>query len=133
MTNTLNFSKSKYCELWQCPKITWLRKYKPEQFTPDDSFDRRMETGNEVGELAKGLFGSYVEVTARDGDRLDLTEMIRRTSEEVAKQTPVICEASFSWRVCTVPWTSCGGKMVVGLSMKSKAPPILKRKYTSRT
>ena len=23
-------SKSKYCGLWQCPKIAWLKKYKPE-------------------------------------------------------------------------------------------------------
>ena len=24
-------SKSKYCGLWQCPKIAWLKKYKPEE------------------------------------------------------------------------------------------------------
>lgn len=30
------FSKSKYCNLWQCPKITWLRKYKPEQYILDE-------------------------------------------------------------------------------------------------
>ncbi len=24
-------SKSKYCALWQCPKLAWLRKYKPEE------------------------------------------------------------------------------------------------------
>ena len=29
--------------------------------------------------------------------RLDLTQMIRRTEEEMEKETPVICEASFSW------------------------------------
>ena len=26
----VNLSKSKYCALWQCPKMLWLRKYKPE-------------------------------------------------------------------------------------------------------
>ena len=41
-----------------------------------------------------GLFRLYVEVTVRDGDRLDLKEMIRRTSEEMAKQTPVIWKRS---------------------------------------
>ncbi len=29
-------SKSKYCGLWQCPKIAWLRKYKPEEWVLDD-------------------------------------------------------------------------------------------------
>ena len=27
----LYLSKSKYCGLWQCPKIAWLRKFKPDQ------------------------------------------------------------------------------------------------------
>ena len=98
MTNTLNFSKSKYCGLWQCPKIAWLRKYKPEQFTQDDSLAERMRVGNEIGDLVKGLFGPYVDVTVRDGEQLDLTEMSRRTTTEIAKQTPVICEAAFSWQ-----------------------------------
>ena len=85
MTNTLNFSKSKYCGLWQCPKIAWLRKFKPEAWMPDDALAERMRVGDEIGDLAMGLFGPYVEVTVRDGDRLDLDEMLRRTSEEMAK------------------------------------------------
>ena len=97
MENHLNFSKSQYCGLWQCPKIAWLRKHKPETWTPDDSLSERMRIGDEIGGLAMGLFGPYVEATARDGNRLDLDEMIRHTSAEMAKQTPVICEASFSW------------------------------------
>ena len=28
--NALHLSKSKYCALWQCPKLAWLKKYKPE-------------------------------------------------------------------------------------------------------
>ena len=57
-------SKSKYCGLWQCPKIAWMKKYKPEELTLDKSVLSRMEVGNEVGDLAMGLFGDYVEVTA---------------------------------------------------------------------
>ena len=26
----VNLSKSKYCALWQCPKMLWLRKYSEE-------------------------------------------------------------------------------------------------------
>lgn len=90
-------SKSKYCGLWQCPKIAWLRKYKPEALTLDGSVLSRMEAGNEVGDLAMGLFGDYVEVTAYDGEKLDLARMIADTQAEMAKGTPVICEASFSY------------------------------------
>ena len=94
----INLSKSKYCSLWQCPKIPWLQKYRPEERVFDELLQQRMAVGSEVGDLAMGLFGDYVEVTVRDGDRLDLARMIERTAEEMAKKTPVICEASFSWR-----------------------------------
>lgn len=91
-------SKSKYCELWQCPKIAWLRKYKPETLTTDDTAFARMEAGNEVGDLAMGLFGDYTEVTTYGGDnKLDLAAMIAKTREETEKGTPVICEASFDY------------------------------------
>ena len=90
-------SKSKYCGLWQCPKIAWLRKYRPEAAFFDGNVLARMETGNEVGDLAMGLFGDYVEVTAYDEDKLDLAQMIADTQTEIEKGTPIICEASFSY------------------------------------
>ena len=92
---SFNFSKSKYCGLWQCPKIAWLRKYKPDEITVDSSVLARMEAGNIVGDLAMGLFGDFVEVTAYDGEKIDLSKMIENTKAEMAKGTPVICEASF--------------------------------------
>lgn len=94
---SLNFSKSKYCGLWQCPKIAWLRKYKPDEITVDGSVLERMEAGNIVGDLAMGLFGDFVEVTAYDGEKIDLSKMIENTKAEMAKGTPVICEASFDF------------------------------------
>ena len=90
-------SKSKYCGLWQCPKIAWLKKYKPEELKFDESVLSRMEAGNEVGDLAMGLFGDYVEVTAYKNDELDLPKMIETTKAEMQKGTPVICEASFEY------------------------------------
>ena len=57
-------SKSKYCGLWQCPKIAWLRKYKPETSRLDGSVLARMEAGNEVGALARSLYGDFVDITA---------------------------------------------------------------------
>ena len=94
----LYLSKSKYCRLWQCPKMLWLDTYRPELHEANAADEARFTAGNEVGDLAMGLFGDYVEVTAKKEDgRLDLPEMIRRTEEEMKKGSPVICEASFSF------------------------------------
>jgi len=93
----LYLSKSKYCSLWQCPKILWMNKYEPEELVLDSSALARMEAGNEVGDLAMGLFGDYVEVTAYKGERLNLQKMIADTKAEMDKGTPVICEASFEF------------------------------------
>ena len=71
----LNLSKSKYCALWQCPKILWLRKYKPEQEKADESAQAHMEAGSEVGELARGIFGEYVDVTEHTDVRDDLQHL----------------------------------------------------------
>ena len=96
MASDLYMSKSRYCQLWQCPKILWLLQNKPEERETDTSTESRMQVGREVGELAKRLFGPYVDVSPRDGERLDLQQMIRNTKAEMQKQTPVICEASFA-------------------------------------
>ena len=93
----LYLSKSKYCGLWQCPKIAWLRQYKPETATIDASVQARFDAGNVVGDLAMGLFGDYVEVTTYNGDKLDLQAMIDKTITEMNKGTENICEASFSY------------------------------------
>ncbi len=92
------FSKSKYCDLWKCPKMAWLNKYKPEEREIDDGAKQRMEDGNKIGDLAMGIFGDFVEVTElREDGSLDLPKMIVRTKEEMDKGTPVICEASFDF------------------------------------
>ena len=90
-------SKSKYTGLWQCPKIAWLRQYKPEAATIDEMVEARFVAGNMVGDLAMGLFGDFVEVTAYNGEKLDLPKMIEKTVIEMEKGTENICEASFSY------------------------------------
>ncbi len=91
----MNLSKSKYTTTWQCPKALWMKKYKPEELLITDAIKARMDTGNEVGDLAMGLFGDFIDVTIYDGDRVDLDQMCKRTAEEIAKGTKNICEASF--------------------------------------
>ena len=91
-------SKSKYTLFRQCAKALWLQANKPELAVIDDSAMERFKAGNEVGDLAMGLLGNYVEVTALTGDgSLDLKEMIRRTQECIAAGTDNIAEASFAW------------------------------------
>ena len=91
----MHLSKSKYCAFWQCPKMAWLNKYKPEERVIDDSVTARMEAGTQVGELARSLFGEYVDITVQNESGLDLSAMLLRTQEEMSKETPVICEAAF--------------------------------------
>lgn len=92
-------SKSKYTTFCQCPKVLWLKTYKPDVEVFDDARQAILERGNEVGDLAMGLFGDFVEVTTLLPDgRLDLTTMIDKTEQEMAKGTHVICEASFSYQ-----------------------------------
>jgi len=92
------FSKSKYTNFWQCPKITWLDKYKPEEKEIDEGTLGRMANGNTVGDLAMTLFGDFTEVTAfGDDGKLDLSAMKRKTTECIDKGTENICEASFDY------------------------------------
>jgi len=82
----MNLSKSKYCGLWQCPKIAWLKKFKPDVMTIDESVLSRMEAGNEVGDLAMGLFGDYVEVTEYKDGKINIPAMMAKTSSEMKKE-----------------------------------------------
>lgn len=91
-------SKSRYTLFCQCEKALWLRVNKPEEAIVDAGLEARFEQGNEVGDLAMGLFGNYVEVTAeREDGSLDLEAMVEKTKQEMNKGTETICEASFTF------------------------------------
>ena len=91
-----HFSKSKYCEFKQCPKACWLHQYKDEERERDAAVDARMESGNNVGDLAMGLFGEYVEVTTLKPDgSLDYERMKELTKQYVQEGREIICEAAF--------------------------------------
>ena len=91
-------SKSKYAKYCQCPKCLWMSVYKPEEEVIDPNSEARFENGAEVGELARGILGDYVDVTIRRADdRLDLAAMITKTKELMNAGQENICEASFSY------------------------------------
>ncbi len=92
------FSKSKYCLAWQCPKLLWLNKFKPELKPVDPALQARFDAGNVVGDMAMSLFGDYTEVTAFKADgSLDLNRMKILTQECIEKGVENICEASFDY------------------------------------
>ena len=94
-------SKSKYTSYCKCPKCLWLGTYKPEEQQVDSSLQRRFDAGTRVGELAKGLFGSYTDVTTlTDDGRLDIKAMLDRTQQCLADGADNICEAAFSFNGC---------------------------------
>ena len=91
-------SKSKYAKYCQCPKCLWMSVYKPEEEVIDPNSEARFENGTEVGDLAMGLLGDYIDVTTyKDNNRLDLAIMITKTKELMDEGQENICEASFSY------------------------------------
>lgn len=97
----MNLSKSKYTRFCQCPKMLWLDKYKPELAKVDETLLKRFEEGNEVGDLAMGLLGDYIEVTTQNADgSLNIPAMLAKTKKLVAVGAANICEAAFSAEGC---------------------------------
>lgn len=93
-----HFSKSKYCQLWQCPKLLWLDRYHPELKTPDPALEERLAVGNQLGELAKSYFGEYEDMTVLKNDGSpDLAAMLNKTRDAIATGVETICEAAFSY------------------------------------
>lgn len=88
----LHLSKSKYCKAVQCPKMLWMDINHPELF--DDSvMDKTvLENGQEVGDLARGLFGEYTVVEFGD-----YPDMLNQTKEFIENGTENIAEASFAY------------------------------------
>ena len=92
----IGISKSRYTLYRQCPKALWLKTYRLEQAEISDALRQRFESGSIVGNLAKGLFGNYSDVTAYTSDgKLDLDKMVKDTQRCIDAGVDVICEASF--------------------------------------
>ena len=90
--NKVNLSKSKYCQCVQCEKILWLNKYKPNAAVSADN-ESILETGKQVGELAKGLFGDYEDIPFDE----NFDERIEKTNKLLQVKPSIITEASFAY------------------------------------
>lgn len=92
----MRLSKSRFMSLWQCRKAGWLELHRPDLTESDAHKDEIMETGSEIGELARSIVGPYtlVEVVP------DKQKMIIDTMILIENGTPIIAEASFSADGC---------------------------------
>lgn len=90
--NDIFLSKSRYCQCVQCEKILWLNRYRKD-ILESESDDSLFETGRQVGELAKGLFGKYEDVPYEK----DFNLRLKKTDVLLQDKPNVITEASFIW------------------------------------
>ena len=83
----------------QCQKMLWLDKHKPQLKDIPPEVRARLDSGNDFGDKAMGMFGEYEEMTVlRPGTNYpDTKAMIANTSRHLALGTPVFCEAAFSY------------------------------------
>lgn len=88
----MNLSKTRYTRGVQCPKMLWLDEHMPEKFDDSVLNESILETGNNVGDLAMGYFGPFVEIPF---DPTDFEGMAARTRELIEEGVGVICEATF--------------------------------------
>ena len=91
-------SKTDFIRALQCEKMLWLDSHAPEYKIIPPEVQLRLDQGNEFGDIAMGIFGDFVETTVlREDGRLNFSAMLERTKELLSLQTPVVCEACFSW------------------------------------
>ena len=91
-------SKTDFIRALQCEKMLWLDAHAPEHKIIPPEVQAKLDAGNEFGDTAMGIFGEFVETTTfREDGRLHFATMIEKTKALLENQTPVICEASFTW------------------------------------
>ena len=94
----MGMTKTSFMRGMQCPKMLWLDKHKPEMQVIPPDVQKRLDKGNEFGDIAMGMFGPYEEMTVYfPGTKIpDTQSMLAKTSLHLTLGTPVICEAAFS-------------------------------------
>jgi hypothetical protein len=91
-------SKTDFIRGLQCEKMLWLDAHAPELKIIPPEVQARLDAGNEFGDNAMGIFGEFTETTAyREDGRLNYSQMIADTTRLLTHETPVICEAAFTW------------------------------------
>lgn len=88
----MNLSKSRFIKGMQCQKLLWLLAHKKDAISPPSKEQVQIfSIGNEVGELACGLFPNGARIHFCDG----ISHNAKRTKELLDSGTSVIYEATF--------------------------------------
>lgn len=91
-------SKTDFVRALQCEKMLWLDAHCPEERIIPPEVQEKLDAGNEFGDKAMGIFGEYIETTTlKEDGRLCFSVMLEKTKTLLENNTPVICEAAFSW------------------------------------
>ncbi len=88
----MNLSKSKYTLGVTCKKKLWLSCYKIDE-AEDMGSESVFANGNEVGDLARRLFGNYILINYDT----NYQNMLDETQKYLVNKPNIICEASFSF------------------------------------
>lgn len=86
-------SKSRITLHRQCPKRLWLKLYRPEYETIDESQSDLFNMGESVGDIARRLYPSGMLI-----DESKLSDALEQTSTLIAQLNKPIFEATFAWR-----------------------------------
>lgn len=116
------FSKSDYTKGHQCTKMLWMEIHKKEEFDSSLLDLARLKKGNEVGDLAMGYYGDFIEV--KNNFRYD--SMAKRTADLLQESANIadgggkpfsVCEATFvcDGMVCMADIVRPCGDMAVDL------------------
>ena len=121
--NNIFLSKSSYCKCVQCEKILWFDKFKKNK-SQEDKNEAVFKTGREVGEVAKGLLGDYVDIPSDE----DINLRIQKTQQFMQKKPNVITEASFIYdnNFCSVDIlkNDCDGVEIYEVKSSTKIKDI---------
>lgn len=91
-------SKTDFVRGLQCEKMLWLDAHAPEYKIIPPEVQAKLDAGNEFGDNAMGIFGSFTETTTyREDGRLHFAAMIEKTKELLENGEEIICEGSFTW------------------------------------
>src|SRR3989338_10704875 len=83
-------SKSKYLYGIQCPKLLWMAEHESEKLVEvDEITQHRFDEGHLVGELAKKVYPSGIEIKTDD-----FNENLKKSKEFLAERKPLF-EAPF--------------------------------------
>ena len=129
MSEEAYITKTRYCSGVQCPKMLWLKQYKPECFDDSSLNKAILEEGTKVGELARRLFGDFTLV-----EYGDTSKMVKETEELIAAGKSIIAEASFSYDglFCSVDILKNLGNKNVELYEVKSSTKIRDRLYPGR-